>query len=433
MAHRTNRRRFLQTSAVTGVGFWVSGSSRAADSDSPNERIRFACVGVGGKGSSDSEDCGRRGDVVGICDIDEKRLDSAAKKFPNAKKFVDYRKMLEELGDNVDAVTVSTPDHTHAVASLAAMRMGKHCFTQKPMTHSIQEARLMGQVAGEQGVKTMMGNQGTAEPGVRRAAALVQAGTLGTVTEAHVWTNRPVWPQGGSFPPAADKPAHVHWDLFLGPAKMRPYSPNVHPFKWRGWWDFGTGALGDMACHTMNMPFMALDLRNPISVEAEHAGHNGESYPKWSVIRYEFAATDSRPPVSLTWYDGGKLPTAELLDGKTPSSSGALLVGEKAKLFSPNDYGAEFEILGDVNVPDDIEFERSPGHFDEWVRAIQGGPEARSNFAGYAGPLTETVLLGNLALWAGKRVDWDAENLVAKNAPELEPLIRHEYREGFTI
>ncbi len=432
MPQQTTRRRFMQTTAASGVGLWVAGNSLAADSESPNEKIRFACVGVGGKGSSDSEDAGKNGDVVAICDIDEKRLNSAGEKFPNAKKYFDYRKMLEEMENSIDAVTVSTPDHSHAPASLMAMRMGKHCFCQKPLTHAIYESRLMGDVARDMKVATMMGNQGTAESGLRKAAALVHAGAIGDVSEVHVWTNRPVWPQGGSWPAESECPPHVKWDLFLGPADKRPYAKNVHPFKWRGWWDFGTGALGDMACHTLNMAFQACDLRNPISVEAKHAGHNRESYPKWSVIDFQFPATDERPAVKLVWYDGGKLPSSELLDGRKPSSSGSILIGSKAKLFSPNDYGAAFEILGDVETPD-VEFERSPGHFAEWVRAIKGGPQAMSNFTDYAGPLSETVLLGNLALWADGKVEWDAEKLVATNAPELDALIRPEYREGWTL
>jgi len=430
--NRPNRRRFLQTTAATGVGFWVAGNTLADDSQSPNEKIRFACIGVGGKGSSDSEDAGKNGDVVAICDIDGKRLNSAAEKFPKAKKYSDYRKMLDEMGKDIDAVTVSTPDHSHAPASLLVMRMGKHCFCQKPLTHALYEARLMGKVAQDMKVATMMGNQGTAESGLRKAAALVQAGAIGDVSEVHVWTNRPIWPQGGSWPEDAKCPPYVNWDLFLGPARKRHYVKKIHPFAWRGWWDFGTGALGDMACHTMNMAFKACELRNPISVEAKDSGHNRQSYPKWSIINYEFPATDKRPAVKLTWYDGGKLPSSELLEGRKPSDSGSLLVGSKAKLFSPNDYGAEFEILGDVELPE-VEFERSPGHFAEWVRAIEGGPKAMSNFTDYAGPLSETVLLGNLALWADGKVEWDAENLKATNAPELDALIHPHYRKGWTL
>jgi len=438
MPRRTNRRRFLQTTAATGIGFWVAGGLQAAESKSPNERIAMASVGIGGKGSSDSADAGGSGDMVAICDIDTNRLAGAQKRFPEAKAFTDFRKMLEEMGDSIDAVTISTPDHTHAAAALMAMRMGKHCFCQKPMTHSIYETRLMAKVAREKGVATEMGNQGTAEPGLREAAAVIKAGALGTVTEVHVWTNRPIWPQGGPRPEPEECPPHIKWDLWIGPAPYRPYAKGYHPFAWRGWWDFGTGALGDMACHTLNMPFAALDLRDPISVQAVTSGHNKDSYPKWSIITYEFDATDARGALKLFWYDGGKKPDKELLDGRNPSGSGCVVVGEKGKIYSPNDYGARYEILGDVEKPE-VEFEKSPGHFAEWVRAIKGGPPAMSNFPDYATPLTETVLLGNLAVWVaadegeGEKVEWDAKNMKAKNIPGLETIIKPEYREGYTL
>ena len=310
--------------------------------------------------------------------------------------------------------------------------MGKHCFVQKPLTHTIHEARVLGQLAREKGVATQMGNQGTAMPALRKAAASIRAGAVGDVKEVHVWTNRPVWPQGGSRPPEAPVPESLDWDSWIGPAKMRPYGNGYHPFSWRGFWDFGTGALGDMACHTMNMVFMALDLRNPISVEAETSGHNQESFPKWSVIKYEFAKTDNRGPLTLYWYDGGKRPDKELLDGNNAPGSGSIVIGTQGKLYSPNDYGAAYELLGDAHQPE-VEFEQSPGHFEEWVRAIKGGPAAVSNFPDYASPLTETVLLGNLAVYAGKKVEWDSENMKATNAPELDALVRKEYREGFTL
>ncbi len=433
MPRHTSRRQFLQNSALTGVGVWVAGSSLKAADTSPNERIRFACVGVGGKGSSDSSDAGKHGDVVAICDIDEQRLEAAAKRFPHAKKFVDFRKMFEEMRDSIDAVTVSTADHTHAAAAVMAMRLGKHCFCQKPLTHSIFEARTMGQVAREMKVVTQMGNQGTSESGVRKAAKIIQAGALGSVKEVHVWTNRPIWPQGGDRPEPAECPKHVHFDLWLGPAKERPYAKGYHPFAWRGWWDFGTGALGDMACHTANMPFMALGLRDPVAVQAETSGHNQETYPKWSKIKFEFPATEARGPVIMHWYDGGKLPEPELLDGKTPSESGCLIVGEKGKLFSPNDYGAEFELLGGITAPE-VEFTASPGHFVEFAEGIKGGPMPVSNFPDYSGPLTETILLGNLAVWAdGKRIEWDAASMTATNAPEVAHIIKPEYRAGWTL
>ncbi|HLJ95049.1 MAG TPA: Gfo/Idh/MocA family oxidoreductase [Gemmataceae bacterium] len=442
MNRQNNRRDFLKTTALTGVGFWVAETAPADDKNpSPNSQIQFACIGVGGKGSSDTAAAAQHGNIVALCDIDERTLDAAAKRYPKAKKYVDFRKMFDDMGKSIDAVTVSTPDHVHAVASALAMRLGKHCFTQKPLSHSLYEARRLGEIATEMKVATQMGNQGTASSGVRKAAALVRAGAIGTVKEVHVWTNRPIWPQGIDRPQGEQTPpSTVHWDLWLGPAPWRPFYQGqanarrgtYHPFNWRGWWDFGTGALGDMACHTMNLAYMALDLREPSSVEAQSSGHNKETYPKWSVIRYTFPARGDRPAVTMVWYDGGKKPPADLLNGNAVPISGSLLIGEKGKLYAAGDNGDRYQLIGDVSQPK-VEFPESPGHFTEFARAIKGGPPAMSNFTHYAGPLVETVLLGNLAVWAGKKIEWDARNLRALNAPEVEPLIRPQYRKGYTL
>jgi len=428
MAHQTNRRQFLQTTAATGIGYWVAGGVSAQESKSPNERIAMASVGIGGKGSSDSSDAGRLGDMVAICDVDTGRLAGAAKKFDKAKPYTDFRKMLEEMEKSIDAVTVSTPDHTHAPAGLMAMRMGKHCFCQKPMTHSIYEARLMGQVAREKGLATQMGNQGTASDGLRRAAAWMRAGAIGTVTEVHVWTNRPIWPQGGPRPEPKDPPENLEWDLWLSAAPERPYGNGYHPFSWRGWWDFGTGALGDMACHEMNMAFMGLDLKDPISVQAVTSGHNKDSFPKWSIITYEFPANDWRPGLKMVWWDGGKRPPEELFGGEKPRGS-SLIVGKKGKINGG-------QLIGGTEI--EVEYPKSPGHFDEWVRAIKGGKPAMSNFPDYAGPLTETVLLGNLAVWVaadgeGEKVEWDAKNMKSTNIGGLEQIVKPKYRKGYTL
>jgi len=398
----------------------------------------MASIGIGGKGSSDSADAGRRGDMVAICDVDTGRLNSAKeKKFPQAKTYTDFRKLLEENEKSIDAVTISTPDHTHAAAALMAMRMGKHCFCQKPMTHSIYEARLMGDVAREKGLATQMGNQGTAGSGLRKGAAMLKAGALGTPKEVIVWSNRPIWPQGGPRPEPKDPPENLKWDLWLSVAAERPYGNGYHPFAWRGWWDFGTGALGDMACHTVNMPYMGLDLFDPTSVQAVTSGHNRDSYPKWSIIDFEFPANDWRPAVKFTWMDGGKKPDPELLDGDTPRGSGCLVIGSKGKLYSGNDYGGIDKLYGDVD-QSEVEFEQSPGHFQEWVDAIKGGKPARSNFQDYAGGLTETILLGNLAVYVaadgeGEKVEWDAKNMKVKNIKGLENIVKPVYRKGYTL
>ncbi len=405
---------------------------------SPAEKIRFACIGIDGKGHSDSDDAGKEGDVVAICDVDEIRLAKAAERFPNAKKFHDFRELFDEMAGKFDAVTVSTPDHTHAPAAVRAMKEGLAVFCQKPLTHSLWEARRMGEVAREMKVVTQMGNQGTAQSGLRRSAAIVQAGALGPVSEVHVWTNRPIWPQGIARPESKPVPKDLHWNLWLGSAPKRDYAEGYAPFAWRGWWDFGTGPLGDMACHTMNMPFMALDLRDPISVMAETSGHDKESYPKWSIIRYEFAANDKRPAVKLTWYDGTKQPAATLFDGAQIKDSGSLIIGQKGKLYAPGDNGAEMQLLGGMEAPE-VTFRESPeGHFGEFVAAIKGGKPTVSNFPDYAGPLTEMVLLGNLAVWtadsgSGPKIEWDAKNLKATNVANLELLIKPQYRQGYSI
>lgn len=428
MSQTTDRRNFLKTAGVATTGFWVAGGLSVQAKESPNEKLGMASIGIGGKGGSDSADAAKHGNMVAVCDVDKGRLAGALKRFPGAKGFTDYREMLTQLGDSIDAVTVSTPDHMHAPASLMAMRMGIHCFCQKPLTRTIYESRLVGQVARENKLATQMGNQGTAGDSLRRSAHWLKNGAIGTVKELHVWTNRAKgwWPQGVDRPAPKSPPANLPWDLWLGVAPERPYSDGYHPFKWRGWWDFGTGALGDIACHSVSMPFMGLDLRDPVSVEAETSGHNKDSFPAWSIITFEFAANGSRPALKLVWYDGGKLPAKELLGGREPSSGGGTLaIGDKGILLN-ND-------LLDGGKPVDVDFPHSPGHFEEWIRAIKGGEQAMSNFPDYAGPLTEVMLLGNLSVWCGEKVLWDAKNMKVTNIDGLDSMIKPTYRKGYTL
>lgn len=428
MSPTTSRRRFLKTASVTTAGFWVAGGVSAQEKESANERLAMASIGVEGKGHSDSNDAAKHGDMVAICEVDKNRLAGALKRFPKAKGYTDYRKMLEEMGGSIDAVTVTTPDHMHAPASLMAMRMGIHCFCQKPLTRTIYEARLVGKVARENKLATQMGNQGTASDGLRRSAHWLKNGAIGTVKELHIWTDRAKgwWPQGIERPAPSEVPAHLPWDLWLGVAPNRPYAAGYHPFKWRGWWDFGTGALGDIACHVVSMPFMGLDLRNPISAVAETSGHNNDSFPEWSIITFEFAANDQRPAVKLVWYDGGKLPAKELLGGREPSPrGGSLAIGDKGILLNGR--------LLDGAEPVEVNFPRSPGHFEEWIHAIRTGEQAMSNFPDYAGPLTEAMLVGNLAVWAGEKIEWDAANMKVKNVDGLEPLIKPTYPKGYVL
>lgn len=434
---QSSRRNFMKTSAAIAAGYWVSAGVSAQESSSANEEINFACIGVGGKGSSDSADAAKSGNIVALCDVDQNNLDKQADRLASRskdgiKKYSDYRKMFDEVGKTIDAVTISTPDHNHTPAAILAMNMGIHTFCQKPMTRTIYEARLLGNLAREKKVATQMGNQGTAGSSLREAAAQLKAGAIGNPKELHVWTNRPVWPQGLDRPEGEEAPETVNWDAWIGPAKMRPFSTAYHPFKWRGWWDFGTGALGDMACHTFNLPFMGLDLKDPTSVVAETSGHNKETYPKWSVITFEFPKTNYRGPIKVYWYDGGKLPDKELFEGENLANSGCLVVGESGKLYSPGDYGGSYKLLG-AEPKKDVEYPRSPGHFQEFVRAIQGGEPAMSNFPDYAGPLTETILLGNLAVWAdGEKVGWDAKTLTPSDEKFME-LVKPTYRDGYSL
>jgi hypothetical protein len=354
--------------------------------------------------------------------------------------------MLDQLGDRIDAITITVPDHNHAVIAAQAMRMGKHVHCQKPLTRTIWEARRLGEIARETGVATQMGNQFTAFAPMRKAAYQVRAGQLGNVREVHIWTNRPIWPQGEHRPMIKPPSTTLAWDLWLGTAPYRPFGDGYHPFSWRGWWDFGTGALGDMACHTCNLPFMALDMRDPVAVEAECPEHNGDSFPQWSRINYEFPERDGRAAFTMTWYDGGQLPPAELFDGVTlkcefdgklippPFRSGVLMIGDRAKMYAAGDY-AELgtQIVGDVKEME-VEYPRSIGHEREWFHAIRNPDQpAMSNFPDYAGPLTETILLGNLAVWKRGRVEWDPVNLKPVGDPSLERMVRPAYRDGYEV
>ena len=353
MSMITNRRSFLYGASVAGFGIFAEGRRGWARGVGPNETLNIACIGVGGKGESDTRQAARHGRILGLCDIDQIRLDAMAGNGSRMQRnTLIIASCCTELDSKIDAVVVSTPDHTHAPAAVAAMRLGKHVYCQKPLAHSVWECRLMRETARQKGVCTQMGNQGTADPGFRRGAELVRSGAIGEVREVHIWTNRPFkyWKQAPDIvarPSEEPVPKHVHWDLFLGTAPERPYNSVYHPHNWRGWWDFGTGSLGDMACHTANLTFMALQLGLPVKVSAKSGEINSETYPAWATITYEFPARGNLPPVKLTWYEGAKngkrnLPPNKLFpdSGVEPSSSGSLLIGSKWRMYSPNDYGA---------------------------------------------------------------------------------------------
>jgi predicted dehydrogenase len=466
MTRKTTRRRFIGQSAAIGAGFWIGSQTVAKAQVSALQSLSAACIGVGGKGGSDTSHIGEQGvKIVGLCDVDGGTLTKKGREFPDAKQFSDYREMLDQLGDKVDIVTVSTPDHNHAAAAVKAMRMKKHVYCQKPLTWSIQEARTMREVSQEMGVVTQMGNQGTSEDGLREAVEVIRSGAIGDVSAVHIWSNRPVWPQGVGRPAGEDKiPEGLNWDAWIGPAPMRPFKDGVyHSFNWRGWVDFGTGALGDMACHTTNMPVMALELWDPIAVTAvKNPGiFEGETFPGSSSLMFEFPKRGNLPACNFYWYDGGNLPDNDLIS-QLPASfqkriqeqreggrktSGAVVVGSKGLLFSPDDYGAQYFLLPEDNFKDfkkpeqtlpRIPFKAGGDQRQKWefVSTIKGEyePGTMSNF-GYAGRLTETILVGNLAMRAGEgqRIEWDAKSLKSTNVPAVNEFVQREYREGWSI
>jgi predicted dehydrogenase len=465
MSRRTNRRQFIQESAIAGLGFWAAGGvALAREGKAANDKVNIACVGVGGKGSSDVDGASKHGKIIALCDVDSDTLNGKAKQFPEAQKFADYREMLDKLGDKIDAVTVSTPDHTHAPASLMAMKLGKGVYCQKPLTHTVAEAREMRDTAAKMKVATQMGNQGSAENGLREAVEMVQTGVIGPVKEVHVWTNRPVWPQAPKYtarPPAVEVPKYLNWNLWLGVAPERPYAHGevnpknpkrgvYHDFNWRGWLDFGTGAIGDMACHTANMAYRALKLGLPTSVVAEAGDVNPETYPSWAQIVFQFAERGAdMPAVKFTWYEGHKdgqkvLPPDDLVKIMKATKqglkdSGSLMIGEKGMLYSPDDYGAAYVLLPSEKFTDykkpEPTLPRIGGGDDvmkkEWVEAIRGGPAAYSNFD-IASHLTESMLLGDVAIrMTGKQLEYDGKIGKITNNAEAEKLIKTEYRTGW--
>jgi predicted dehydrogenase len=440
------RRQFMGGLAISSAAFMVVPNRvlGLGGSTSANEKLNIAGIGIGGQGGADINEM-KSENIVALCDVDWAHAAGTFKRFPQAKRHKDFRKMLEEQKD-IDAVVVGTPDHLHAFASMAAIKMGKHVYCEKPLTHSVWEARQVAQAARQYKVATQMGNQGQASEETRRLSELVWAGAIGPVREAHIWTDRPsnglfaeYWPQGVARPKDTPPvPDTLSWDLWLGPAPERPYNPAYLPFKWRGWWDFGTGALGDIGCHAMDPVFRALKLGAPTSVEATSTRVNEETYPLGSTVTYHFPARGEMPPVKLVWYDGGLRPPRPegLEDGQVMGTNGRLLIGDKGVMLGnrvvPESRRKEFE-----ETPRSIP--RSPGHYKEWIEACKGGKPGGSNFD-WAGPLAEAVLLGNVALRSKLREDmtrykllWDASNLRITNLPEANQFLRREYRQGWSI
>ena len=432
MNRRLRRRDFLRT--TTAAGLAAAGLGRAplradAPQTSPNEKLNIGVIGTTNRASANIE--GVSGEnIVAYCDIDDRLLARAGDRFPKAKGYADFRKMLEQ--NDLDAVVVSTADHVHAPATAMAMGLGKHVYCEKPLAHSVYEARTIAERAAKAKVATQMGIQIHAGDNYRRVVELIRSGVIGPVREAHVWVAK-TWAGGERPTDTPPVPAGLHWDLWLGPAPERPYNATYQPANWRRWWDFGNGTLGDMACHYMDLPFWALGLRHPTKVEAEGPPVHPETTPPWLIVRYAFPARGEQPPVNLTWYDGEKRPKAP--EGVTlpARGDGVLFVGDKGALFSTYTRYKLFpeETFKDVPPPEE-RIPASIGHYKEWIEACKTGKPTTCHF-GYAGALSESVLLGNVAYRTGKALEWDPAALKATNCPEADRYLRREYRKGWVL
>ncbi len=441
MARQVTRRTFLRQVAVTGSGLIILSDPRSVRGVPANEKLHIAGIGVGGRGGADIQ--GVAGEnLVALCDVDGVQAAKTFEKFPAAKRYKDFRKMLDEIHGQIDAVVVGTPDHTHAAPAVMAMKLGKHCYCEKPLAHNVYEVRLMAQVAKEKKLVTQMGTQIHAEPNYPRVVELVQTGAIGSIREVHVWLGAnfkgPATPTDMSQPDLPEEqppvPATLDWDLWLGPAAYRPYSPAYVPGRWRGWWNFANGTLGDFFCHYCDLAFWALNLRYPITVEAEGPVHP-ESAAKWTIARQQYPARGALPPVTLTWYNGGGYPPF-LKEKNIPTekwNSAVLFLGSKGMLLA--DYNKHLllpqEQFQDFPRPEPF-IPKSIGHHKEWIQACKTGGPTTCNFE-YSGPLAEAALLCNVALRTGKKLAWDPKNLKAIGCPEADGFLRREYRKGWTL
>jgi predicted dehydrogenase len=419
----------------------------------PSEKLNIACIGIGGQGAANLTACESE-NIVALCDIDDSYAAKTFEKYPKARKYKDFRVMLDKEDKNIDAVIIATPDHTHAVMAMACMKRGKHVYCQKPLAHSIHEVRTMTEAAKQYKVQTQMGNQGHSNEEIRLLNEWVADGAIGQVREVHAWSDRPV---GGNpwsdFPIMArpketpEVPKTLDWDLWLGPAAYRPYHPIYHPLTWRAWWDFGCGSLGDMGCHILDASFWSLKLGHPTRVEATTTAYDPnmmfETYPRAAIIRYEFPARGELPPVKLTWYDGRLMPPRprELEPDRKLPNNGALLVGDKATLMHGTYGGQDLRIIPETKMQ---AYKRpaktlprvpngSSGHEQDWIRACKDGKPASSPFE-YGGPLTEMVLLGVLAMrFKDTPLEWDPANMKVTNVEEANKFVKPTFREGWTL
>jgi len=440
-----SRRYFFYGSLLAGAipagGFGRVASLKRLGYKSPSEKLNIAAIGAGGKGRSDIAGCATE-NIVALCDPDAKRAAPTFEKFPNLPKYKDFRRMLDKEAKNIDAVLVSCPDHMHGIASMWAMARGKHVYCQKPLTRTVWEAQELTKAAAKYGVATQMGNQGYSNGGARLCCEILWAGDIGPVREVHAWTNRPLkyWPQGPEVVPKEEPvPDTLDWDVWLGVAETRPYSPAYVPHNWRGFPDFGCGAIGDMACHILGTPNMALQLTTPTSVECvKKEGVGKYTFPLRNVIRFDFPARGSMPPVKVFWYDGLEarpqfegVAADEMLGDK--DSNGSLFIGEKG-MMTTGCYGERTRLvpaakMKEYKLPAPL-LTRSPGHYRDWIRASKGGDPACSDFS-VAGPFVQWMLLGVIAMRFEGRLDWDAQKMRFTNNSEANKCLRPKFRKGW--
>ncbi len=430
--YQSNRRDFLKTTtagaAAISAGVWTG--AQAKESSSPNQKLNIACIGTANRAAADIK--GVEGEnIVALVDVDKNYLNRKLKEFPNARTYADYREMLEAEKGKIDAVVIGTTDHHHAPATIRAIRAGLHVYCEKPLTHTIHEARVIAEAAKEAGVATQLGTQIHAGNNYRRVTEIIQSGAIGDVIEAHVWVGKG-WGGGDRPEKGVEPPKHLSWDLWLGGAPERPFAPGrYHPAQWRRWWDFGQGTLGDMGCHYMDLPFWALKLRHPTSCVAKGPEVHPETCPLGLTVQYEFPQRGDLAPCKLTWYDGNMTP--KKVAGERVPGSGVMFVGTEGHMFA--DYGNyklfPREKFSDFQAPKES-IPNSIGHHAEWIKACKDGSPTTCNFD-YSGALTETVLLGNVAFRTGEKLDWDAANLKATNCDAADQYISKEYRSGWEV
>jgi predicted dehydrogenase len=436
MRETVNRRTFLKHGAVLGAGITLLKSGILKAGNSPNEKLNIAAIGVGGRGADDLDEV-KSENIVALCDVNEKNLAAAAKKFPQAKTYADWRKCLDQK--DIDAVICATTDHTHAFVNVWAMNRGKHVYSEKPLANSVQEARVVREtyLKNKGKLATQMGTQIHASDNYRRMVELIRCGAIGTVDKVHIWCSRT--PEGGSYLATADPvPSYINWDLWLGPAPFHPFNPGYLGgcLAWNRFWDFGSGQIGDMGSHMMDMAYWALDLRLPTTCKAEGTPISSDTCPQWLTAEWDHPANDWRPAVKVNWYDGGKKPgmPSEAFN-RDKLFKGVLFHGDKGYLLCDYDYRILMP-MGDLThytspKKEDL-IPPSPGHHQEWIIGCKTGKPTLCNFD-YAGALVENNLLALVAYRVGQKLDWDAKNLKATNCPEADKYIRKQYREGWVL